>query len=334
MTIKPNIKVNLLENLSYYKINKNNNYKEFNYYIVDGIKKSFFYDIDKFIFLSVIGYISVVKENLQFGNPFIFYCLSSYYKKNLPKLIKNYIKEHILIENIDILKSVENLNIILKNIDLNKINVFIVFFDINSDFTWPINEYLENYTTYLMLSLESFYIYSLFHYNFYNNSFIISDGNILKLKNIIKTISTEKVIGLIKNQQENYYKYIENQQNLEINLDKYLYDLPYKNRTAYLEINYSDIKVNSFYFNPFSFNSINFYNISSLKSNSILRIENLSNSNSNNYLDIITNFILNLTEETPSLYFRMPENNIILTKLENYLKKFLPSETIIKYMLI
>ncbi|MCX7870010.1 MAG: hypothetical protein N2485_00305 [bacterium] len=331
MTIKPNIKVNLLENLSYYKINKNINYKEFNYYIVDGVKKSFFYDIDKFVFLTVIGYVSIVKERLQFGNPFIFYSLSSYYRQNLPKLLKNYIKEYILIENIDILKSVENLNTILKNIDLNRTNMFIVFFEINSDFTWPINEYLENYTTYLMLSLESFYIYSLFHYKFNNNSFIISDGNILKLKNIIKTINSERVIGLIKNQQENYYKYIE-LQNLEINLDKYLYNLPYQNRTAYLEINYTDLKVNTFYFNPFSFNSINFYNI--LKSNSILRIENISNSNSNNYLDTITSFILSLTEETPSLYFRMPENNIILTKLENYLKKFLPSETVIKYMLI
>ncbi len=334
MTINSNLKVNLLENLNYYKLNKNLNYKGFNYYIVDGIKKSFFYDIDKFLFLSVIGNISVIKNNLQFGNPFIFYCLSSYYKKNFPALLKTSIKESILIEDIDILKFPENFSTILKDIDLNRINIFIVFFNITSDFTWPITDYLENYSTYLMLSLESFYIYSLFHYQFNNNSFIISDGNILKLKNIIKTINSERVIGIIKNQQENYYKYLINQQNFEINLDKYLYDLPYKNRTAYLEINYSDIKVNTFYFNPFSFDSINFFNISSFKFNSILRIENLSNPNSNNYLDIISSFILNLTEETPSLYFRMPENNIILTKLENHLKKFLPSETIIKYIII
>jgi len=338
MINKINVKVNLLEKLNYYPIVKENfKHLDFNYFIVDAVKKSIFLDLDKNLFISVVGYVLLEKNQISFSNPLVFYCFNSYYKNNLPKFINSSIKDFILIENIEYLKDINNFNNIIKKINLEKSNTFIVFFDIEENLYWPISEYLENYTTYLMLNLESFFIYSLIYHKFKNNLFIISDGNILKLKNILNFFETQnsneitsKIIGVIKNQKENYYKYTNNIDNT-INIDKYLYNIPYGNRTALIELDYQDLKVNTFYFNPFSFNTIN-TNILSL-SNSILRIENISNKNSNYYLEIISNFILDINKGVPSLYFRMPENNIILTKLENHLKKFIPNETTLKYLL-
>jgi hypothetical protein len=338
MINKINVKVNLLEELNYYPIIKEDfNYLDFNYFIVDAVKKSIFLNLDKNLFISIAGYVLLKKNQISFSNPFIFYCFNSYYKNNLPKFINFSINHFILIENIEDLRDINNFNNIVKKINLEKTNTFIVFFDIEENIYWPISEYLENYTTYLMLNLESFFIYSLIYHKFKNNSFIISDGNILKLKNILNFLETQssneiasKIIGVIKNQKENYYKYIPNIDNT-INIDKYLYNIPYENRTAIIELNYQDLKVNTFYFNPFSFNTIN-VNVSFL-GNSILRVENMSNKNSSYYLEIIGNFILDINKGVPSLYFRMPENNIILTKLENHLKKFIPNEITLKYLI-
>lgn len=353
MNNKYNVKVELLENIGYYPIEiKSVNYKDFGYFIVDAVKKSLFFDLEKNLFISVIGYVFIQNNIIKFSNPFIFYCFNSYYKNNFNKLIdkifKDYIKDYIIIDNIEFLNNVDYFDKILSKIEVNKSNIFVIFFDIPRDFTWPINEYLENYTTYLMLNLEAFFIYFLLYYNFKSDisssSFIISDGNILKLKNIIKFIQNEnlsKIVGIIKNQKENYYKNIDFKENEikneikngikdEINFDKYLYNLPYQNRTALIKIDYNDFKVNTFYFNPF--NVINFNNL--FLNNHILRIENLVSKYSIYYLEIISNFILNITKDILPLYFRMPENNIILTKLENYLKKFIPNETILKYFLM
>ncbi|MGC8734332.1 MAG: hypothetical protein ACP5RD_04745 [bacterium] len=333
MNNKHNIKVQLLENLNYYPIEmKDLIYKNFSYYIVDAVKKSIIFDLERNLFISVIGSVFIQDNFIKFSNPFIFYCFSSYYKNNLSKLLNQFFKDYIIIDNIELLNNVNDFHKILSKIELNKNNIFIIFFDIPQDFIWPINEYLENYTTYLMLNLEAFFIYFLLYHNLKSDYFIISDGNILKLKNIIKFIENEnlnKIIGIIKNQRENYYKHLDFKEN-QINFDKYLYNLPYQNRTAIIQIDYYDFKVNTFYFNPF--NTINFNNL--FLNNHILRIENLVSKDSIYYLKIISNFILDLTKGVLPLYFRMPENNIILTKLENYLKKFIPNETILKYMLI
>ena len=161
-SIQKNIKVNLVEKLNYYKVNLDLTYKNYSYFIVDGVKKSFYYDIDNIIFVTSIGNIFLDKSSINIGNPFIFYCLTSNYKNNIPKFLRSF--KNFILEDIDIFLDPKSFDNILKKINQNEVNIFVVFFDIDSNFSWPINEHIENYTTYLMLKLEAFYIYlSLIH---------------------------------------------------------------------------------------------------------------------------------------------------------------------------
>ncbi|MFN3995986.1 MAG: hypothetical protein ACK4GR_05610, partial [bacterium] len=172
---------------------------------------------------------------------------------------------------------------------------------------YNLTDFLEKYTNEYMLNLEAISIMNFI--NKYEKKlkenerlFVISDGGLSKFRKFLNHTPLKKtnLLGLIKTVEINYLSEYGN---------NYLHSLPQGKRTAAFFIDYQNFRTLSFYFNI----------------GKTVRIEIFSE----NLEDLlkIAGFIVSLSY-LPSLYYRMPQNNILLAKLEKNLKNYITHEVL------
>jgi len=315
------IMVQLIEDKGYYSLDKTFKLGR-DLYFFDAVKKVIrVYSFLEFFWVTCVG--GVIMENVDnsvsFSNVFSFY-VHNYFDNNGRDVFSNLSDrglnfDFISYEHRKLEDYIESMFSSLSQNDLAKFNkdfVIGISTKIKEFNEFDINQFVELYTNKYMLYLESMIVFNFakFLQSLSRSAVLISDGNLSKFNrffnrknkvsmgtsyNILENFNNVIFVGLIKDLKRNY---------LSDFGSEYLYSLPYSYRTSVFKINYEDFEVLSFYLNI----------------GKIVRIEVLGEHLEE--LLNVANFIVNLSN-LPSLYYRMPTNNIIFTKLERNLKNYI-----------
>ncbi|MFN3478473.1 MAG: hypothetical protein ACK4ZM_03810 [bacterium] len=302
-------KIKLLEKLDYYQLEEISINEEI--FIFDAVKK--IVKSYPLFWITVIGGIQVNKST-SFTNILSFYILNYYEEQNLILPFENLSNMGLKFDTI--IKETQNNCVIIDNL--------LEFFNQNPIFqkdlviaiaekikqnneNYNLTDFLEKYTNQYMLNLEAISIINFI--NKYEKKlkenerlFVISDGGLSKFRKFLNRTLLKKtnLLGLIKTVEINYLSEYGN---------NYLHSLPQGKRTAAFFIDYQNFRTLSFYFNI----------------GKTVRTEIFSE----NLEDLlkIAGFIVSLSY-LPSLYYRMPQNNILLAKLEKNLKNYITHEVL------
>lgn len=300
--------IELLEKLEYYEIKQENiNQKLF---LFDAVKKVIIF-YPAIFWVQVSGGIKL-DSSPSFTKTISFYVYNYYENQEDQQIIYNSFLKKIatLGLNFDAIftdyKSLKNF--LLENLNFEKDFTIGISWEIKNNKTiYNYTDFVERYTNEHMLNLEALVVC-----NFILNCiekgqskekvFVISDGGLSKFRKFLNILNLNQTIlvGLIKNVEINYLSEYGN---------NYLYALPYGKRTSAFFIYYENFKVLSFYLNI----------------GKLVRIEVLSENLE--HLLKPASLIISLSY-LPQMYYRMPQNNIIFTKLEKNLKNYIINEVL------
>ncbi len=294
-------KIDIIEKDEYYDIDETEVLIPENIFIFDAVKKVI-KDNPYLFWITVIGGVKLLPEP-SFTKTFSFYIKSTLqedknsnenYDPTFEKLRKFGLEFSSIFENY---KPLENFLLNLSNFENDYvIGLISKIKDIDE---YEIRDFVEKYTNNFMSLLESLVVYSFCKNDIKKSAFVISDGSLVKFKRFRK-LDNVKMFGLIKEVERNYLYQFGN---------SYLYNLPFLKRSAAFYLVYDDIKFLSFYMNI----------------GKIIRLEVLDGKIEE--LLLIAK-ILKSISHVPHLYYRMPQNNLILTKLERNLKNYIMNDVL------
>lgn len=286
-------KIELIEKPDYYKL-PNIRFTD-RLFFFDAVKKVIKFDLDVF-WVTVVGGVELNQGEPKYTNAFCFY-INSYYTKKNPRFFESLRKFGLEIACIfENEKSI--IEYILKLKEMKSDHVFGIYSKIDEDSIYDIRDFAERYTTEYMLKLEACCI-SYFCSNLEGRNIVISDGVLSKFEGF--EINPETIlVGLIKDVERNYLS--------ELGAH-YLYALPFGSRSCAFYLLKNNFKVLSFYVNI----------------GKIIRVEVLQDNLEE--LIKVSSYIFELSN-IPVLYYRMPQNNIVLTKLERKLKSYIMNDIV------
>ncbi|MCX7758616.1 MAG: hypothetical protein N2169_03255 [bacterium] len=286
-------KVEIIEKPKHYKLTEIHiNDKVF---FFDAVKKIIRFDFDLF-WITVIGGIEL-KPFPKYTNTFSFYIYNYYetLKADIFSKLRNLGLEFSgSFQNYDSL-----MNYIMDLSNFNRDYVFAIFSKISDFDSYEFRDFVEKYTNNYMLNLESLSVYG-FCKNICDERFIVvSDGSLSKFHRF-SIPSNMILVGLVKEIERNYLSEFGNY---------YLHGLPFGSRSSAFYLIYNGFRVLSFYLNI----------------GKLIRLEIWQDDLDE--LIKIGSFVLSLSN-LPALYYRMPQNNIVLTKLERKLKNYILNEVL------
>jgi len=300
-------KIEIIENIKYYPLNVSFE-KNRDLYFFDAVKKVLrVYNFFEFFWVTCIGgiFMNHLDESISFTNVSSFY-IHNYFDEVRRDILVNLAKKNL---DFDFVahdrKALENY--FESNFKINKDYIFGIYSRISDFDRFEVNDFVESYTNKFMLYLEALIVFNfaknLLETNLFKRGTVfVSDGSLSKFANFLNRyndIFKDFIwIGVIKDIKRNYLAELESD---------YLYKIPYFYRSSAFRIKYDSFEVLSFYLNI----------------GRIIRVEVLGEFW--NELLNIANFIVSLSN-LPSLYYRMPTNNIVFTKLERNLKNYITSD--------
>lgn len=298
--------IRILEKKEYYKIEINNTSFIKKLLIFDAVKKIMGFDPKFGLFWStIVGGIKLNPEP-SFTNVVSFY-VYNYFDKDTKKPFFEKLKS-LGLEFSAFFENYKSLEKFLETIDVNQDYILALSFKISNIDSFELKELLDKYTNKYMVIFEALVGYSFI--NKLQDEIFISDGNLFKFEKFFKfqkfsKESSAKLVGLVKDIERNYLSDFGNQ---------YLLSLPFGYRTSAFLISYNSLKFLSFYLNI----------------GKIIRLEIMGEDM--DCLLEVAKIILSLSD-LPPLYYRMPQNNVLLTKLERNLKNYLISDILFRNIL-